>query len=101
MGMLATLFPLNPWTIGRLLDDVHELAVFAREVGPRMDDLGTRYESLAQSFLSLAGRLDQLIGQVVKVTGPLESAVERVGRMVPRLSPRELLLPPDDPEIEG
>lgn len=85
MGLLATLFPINPWTVGRLLDDIHELAVFAREIGPRVEDLGARYETLAGSFLGLAGRLDQLIGQVVKVTGPLESAVERVGRIMPRL----------------
>lgn len=94
MGPLAKLFPINPWSIGRLLDDIHELAVFARDAGPRMDELGERYERLAGSFLGLAARLDQLIGQVVKVTGPLESAVERVGRIMPRLSPR-------DPDIEG
>ena len=85
MGLLATLFPVNPWSIGRLLDDIHEVATFARDFGPRIDDLSTRYETLAQSFLGLTGRLDLLIGQVVKVTGPLESAVERVGRLVPRL----------------
>ena len=85
MDLLKTLFPINPWNVGRLLDDIHELAVFARDIGPRMEDLGTRYETLAQSFLGLAGRLDQLIGQVVKVTGPLENAVERVGRIMPRL----------------
>lgn len=94
MGLLATLFPINPWSVGRLLDDIHELATFAKDVGPRMDDLGERYETLAQSFLGLATRLDQLIGQVVKVTGPLESAVERVGRLVPRLPRGEF--PPDE-----
>ena len=87
MGLLDTLVPINPWTIRRLLDDIHEIAMFARDVGPKIDDLGARYETLAQSFVGLAGRLDQLIGQVVKVTGPFESAVERVGRIVPRLQP--------------
>jgi len=95
MGFLASLFPINPWSIGRLLDDIHDLAVFAKDVGPRMDELGARYETLAGSFLGLATRLDQLIGQVVKVTGPLESAVDRVGRILPRLSS------PRDPELEG
>jgi hypothetical protein len=94
MGLLAKLFPINPWSVGRLLDDIHEVALFARDIGPKVEDLGARYETLAQSFLGLAGRLDQLIGQVVKVTGPLESAVERVGRIMPRLTPR-------DPEIES
>ena len=89
MGPLAKLFPINPWSIGRLLDDIHEVALFARDEGPRIDDLGARYESLAQSFVGVAARLDQLIGQVVKVTGPLESAVERFGRLVPRLPGRE------------
>lgn len=87
MGLLATLFPINPWSVGRLLDDIHEVAMFARDFGPKIEDLGDRYETLAQSFLGLAGRLDQLIGQVVKVTGPLESAVERVGRFMPRIGP--------------
>lgn len=112
MGPLARLFPLNPWTISRLLDDVHEVALFARDIGPRIDrltdvgarmgdaaeglgelgsrveDLGARYEALAQSFLGLTGKLDQLIGLIMKVTGPLGGAVERMGRIVPGL-PRE------------
>lgn len=87
MDLLRVLFPVNPWNLGRLLDDIHEVAVFARDIGPKIDDLGARYEALAQSFVGLAGRLDQLIGQVVKVTGPFESAVEREGRIVPRISP--------------
>jgi hypothetical protein len=110
MGPLAMLFPINPRSIARLLDDIHEVAVFARDVGPRIDrfndvgarmgdaasgigelgarveDLGVRYEALAQAFLGLASRLDQLIGLATKITGPFGGAVERVGRMVPGLS---------------
>jgi hypothetical protein len=89
MDLLKIFFPVNPWNVGRLLDDIHEVALFARDIGPKIDDLGARYEAVAQSFVVLAGRLDQLIGQVVKVTGPFESAVERVGRLVPRLPLRE------------
>src|SRR5688572_2202863 len=31
MGLLRTLFPINPWSVGRLLEDIHEVALFARD----------------------------------------------------------------------
>ena len=72
-GLPATLFP--PIAISRMLDDLHEIAMFFRSVGPRLDDL-TKLADRLEVSIRAAIPVAEAVNTSLKMATPVAEAVD-------------------------